>query len=224
MKRSDRFVKRRDQHGAAPDRPRVGARKVGFQRPPQVSHMTWAAERQPNDLPFSICRGLQLRGSTGPQQLAWWVTVRFVPQDLSIEGIPVRELDRDWVAASVLKAAALPAEASAAGESVEEHDGAFEISRDLDRDGRLDRALVGVYKTHSGEVGRFLLVLSTTKGGKWSKRALFKQSGEAGFSVLWQQRERLVWAFCMECDSSCEVTPRRGAWRLKCQSCCPDMD
>jgi hypothetical protein len=160
-------------------------------------------------------------GSTGSSQLAWWLTARFVPQDLSVEGIPVRELDRDWVAASVLKAAALPGEASAAGESVEEHDAAFEVSQDFDRDGRRDKALVGVYKTGAGQLGRFLLVLSTGKGGKWSKRALFKQSGEAGFSALWQQRGQLIWAFCMDCDSLCEVTPRRGVWKLKCESCCP---
>jgi hypothetical protein len=160
-------------------------------------------------------------GSRSSSQLAWWVTARFVPADLSVEGMPVREIDREWLAASVLKTSALPAEASRPGESVEEHDAAFEISRDLDRDGRLDKAVVGVYTTDSRTVGRFLLILSTNKGGKWSRRALFKQPGDAGFSALRVQRGRLVWAFCLECDSSCDVMPQRGAWKLTCRSCCP---
>jgi hypothetical protein len=161
---------------------------------------------------------------TGSDHLddAWWLTARFAPQDVAIEAIPVRELDPSWVAASALKAAVLPAQASSAGESVEAHGGAFEVSSDFDRDGRIDRALVGVYKTDSGDVGRFLLVLTVGKRGMWSKRALFKQQGEAGFSVLFLQRGRLVWGFCMECDSSCDVTPQRRAWTLKCESCCPN--
>ena len=163
-------------------------------------------------------------GGTGSGNLddAWWLTARFVPHDVAIEAIPVRELDSRWVAAAALKAAVLPVEASSAGESVEAHGGAFELSGDFDRDGRIDKALVGVYKTDSGDVGRFLLVLTVGKGRTWSKRALFKQQGEAGFSVLFLQRGRLVWAFCMECDSSCNVTPQRVAWTLKCESCCPN--
>lgn len=163
---------------------------------------------------------LPAAGGRAQIKYAWWLTTSFTPGDTSIESISVRHLNIAWVAASKLQDAELPAEASEPGESVEDHGGAFEIKHDLDGDGRAEKAVVGVYRTDAGEIGRFLLVLTAVKRGRWAKRALFLEAGEAGFSVLFLQNRRLVWAFCMECDSACEVIPSRGAWRLKCHSCC----
>ena len=154
---------------------------------------------------------------------AWWLKVTFVPKDTTIESIPVRQLDPSWVAASSLQDTELPAEASEPGESVQEHGGAFEVSHDLDGDGRVEKVLVGVYRADSGEVGRFVLVLSAGKRGGWEKRALFKEAGSAGFSVLFHQEMQLVWTFCMECDSYCELKSSRRKWKLKCHSCCEDI-
>jgi hypothetical protein len=157
--------------------------------------------------------------SAGHYPQAWWLTARFEPRATAIEGISTGDLDRTWVAVTVLQGAALPSQASLPGESIQDHGGVFELMGDFDKDNRLDKALVGVYRTNSGEVGRFLLVLSATQGDRWSRRALFKEPGEAGFSVLFQRNNNLVWAFCMECDAACDVTPRRRAWTLKCESC-----
>jgi hypothetical protein len=75
---------------------------------------------------------------------------------------------------------------------------------------------VGVYRTDSGERGGFLLILTADQRGRWAKRALFKNP-EGRFSALLQKSGRLVWTFCFECDGTCNVLPRRGAWKLDCQ-------
>ena len=147
----------------------------------------------------------------------WWVTARFDAVDQSIESIAIHEIDSSWSAASPLRPDALPADAAKLGERLEDHESVFALDGDFDGDGRRDRAVVGVYRTKAGDSGRFLLVLSADRRGKWSKRALFKHPGEPRFSVLFQESGRLVWAFCMECDAACDVVPTRRRWRLNCE-------
>ena len=156
--------------------------------------------------------------AVGQSNEAWWLTVRFQPRDATVEGIPIRQIDPSWTAASLLRDAPLPAAASERGSTLQDHGATFESSGDFDHDGREDKVLVGVYKTRTGVSGRFLLVLSSPLGGGWVKRALFKEHGQAGFSAILGTKKQLVWATCMECDSFCEVIPRRGSWKLKCES------
>jgi hypothetical protein len=154
----------------------------------------------------------------GQSNEAWWLTVRFQPRDATVEGIPIQQIDPSWTAASLLRDAPLPAAASERGYTLQDYGATFERSGNFDRDSREDKVLVGVYKTRTGVSGRFLLVLSSRLGGGWVKRVLFKERGEAGFSAILGTQKRLVWATCMACDSFCEVIPRRGSWKLKCES------
>jgi hypothetical protein len=85
------------------------------------------------------------------------------------------------------------------------HNGAFEALRDLTGDGRIDKAIVGVYRADTGEVGRFLLVLRAGDGGNWLKHSLIKLPGEARFSWLRNETNQLQWWFCLECDNMCTV-------------------
>lgn len=114
-----------------------------------------------------------------------------------------------------LRSLPLPPEASEPGESLAEHDAAFERTLDLDRDGSLERALVGVYASADGATGRFLLV--TPAGAKRAgPTALLELPGGAGFSALFVSGGKLFWASCMECDSSCEVRLQAAPARLEC--------
>jgi hypothetical protein len=155
-------------------------------------------------------------GRTSGQELAWWLTAAFEPRDSAIQGIAVRDIDPTWSKASLLRDTTLPAAATAPGESVAALGGAFEVTADFEGHRRPEMAVVGVYSTVAGMRGRFLLVLRANKAGKWTKRALFTEPGPPGFSVLFLQNGRLLWAFCMTCDGTCEVVPSRSKWALKC--------
>jgi hypothetical protein len=151
---------------------------------------------------------------------AWWVTASFQPTDGQVEGIPVQMLDATWQRASVIRPSDLPAAARRSGDRLEDFGVALSIEADLDGDKRHERAVVGVFETVQGEVGRFLLVLGKARdSGRWFKRALFTVKGSS-FSALKLDGRTLLWAGCLECDDECRVVPKRGRFRLDCQSCC----
>jgi hypothetical protein len=150
------------------------------------------------------------------QGYAWWVTAKFEANDMVIESIALRDIDSAWIAASPLRESALGPAASEPGESLKDHDAAFEMEGDFNRDGRRDKALVGVYRSEGGEAGGFLLILSRNATGRWTKAIVFKNPG-GRFSALTTAVEgRLRWAFCLECDGVCDVVPTLGGWNLEC--------
>jgi hypothetical protein len=168
------------------------------------------------------CRHRLLSLFAGPvlaaQQLAWWVTAKFEATDTVVESIPVKGLDRTWAAASPLREEVLGAAARAPGESLKDHAAAFHLEGDFNRDGKRDKAIVGVYRTVTGATGGFLLMLTRDGDHRWKKRALFKNP-EGGFSALTLTRAgRLEWAFCLECDGVCTVKPWWRGWKLDCAS------
>ena len=161
---------------------------------------------------------LALLAQAGIAKEAWWVSTVFSPEAKSVEGIALSDLDPGWVAASALREDMFPAEAHGRGESVADHGGQLAVSMDLDGDHRPEKALVGVYRDTAGVSGRFLLIIAKGRAGRQRKKALFTEPGSAGFSVLFQERTTLHWAFCMECDIGCVVVPDRGHWALDCES------
>ena len=134
-------------------------------------------------------------------QYRWWVTTTFEPRGSELEGIPVSVLDPSWVAASKLTDDLLPQAATVANSG-----GAFEVSGDFSGDGFMTKAIVGVYRTSSDEVGQFLLFLAEGPAGNWSKRSVIKNPGRPGFSILREHESRLEWWFCVSnCDHMCSV-------------------
>jgi len=152
------------------------------------------------------------------QGYAWWVTAEFEAHDTVIESIPVRDIDSAWVAASPLRESELGPAASEPGESLKDHDAAFEMEGDFNRDGRRDKALVGVYRSEGGETGGFLLILTQQTTKRWTKAALFKNPGGQFSALQTGDRGGLRWASCLECDGVCDVIPTRGGWRLECSN------
>jgi hypothetical protein len=112
----------------------------------------------------------------------------------------------------------LDAAAQESGESLKDHAAAFQLEGDFNRDGKRDKAIVGVYRTLTAETGGFLLILTRDGDERWKKRALFKNP-EGEFSALTlTSAGQLQWAFCFECDGVCTVKPSWRGLKLDCAS------
>jgi hypothetical protein len=152
-----------------------------------VSLMLGAPSCGPKPRPLSTSAG------------AWWVTAAFAPAFDTVAGLPIRQLDSTWTGALGLSRSVLPPEAAKDMSGLADSSVAFELHGDFNHDGHQDRALVGVYRTTADSTGRFLLI-QTREHEQWVVSYLAQQPGPAGFSVLSQVRDTLVWAECMECD------------------------
>ena len=151
------------------------------------------------------------------QGFAWPVTWSFRPMTTVIEGIPVETLDPSWRRASLIRPDDLPIASMKPGERLEDSDVSLSTEADLDGDGRSERAVVGVFETGRGELGRFLLILGRSGAvPAWSKRALFQVKGGSMFSAVALRRGTLTWYGCLECDDQCEVIRTAGEFRLRC--------
>jgi hypothetical protein len=144
--------------------------------------------------------GVTLSGE--PSNGAWWVRVRFQPDEQAVSNVPVSSLDPSWRFVSELRKDLLKPEIL--GEDgqarMERHRLEFRRSGDFNRDGIVDLALVGVYQDYAGALGSFLVVLTKGVAGAWQKAFLKSWPGHAGFLAIEQDGDRiLVWR-CMECD------------------------
>jgi hypothetical protein len=151
---------------------------------------------------------------------AWWLTVRFTPTSQKIASIPIRRIDPEWSRAEALTRKLLPPEASSDPSSLENPAFGFSREGDFDGDGLRDKALVGVYRTRSGKMGRFLLIVTQRKPGPWQPTFLEKVPGDPGFSILWSDGRVLRWYQCMECDSYGVLVRTKEGYRVDWQSCC----
>ena len=146
-------------------------------------------------------------------ETAWWLTERFTPAQTRYEGLSARELHPRWQRFSVLSEAILPTKAKPDLPWMRKAGLAFTREGDFNRDGRRDRAVVGVYVDTAGRSGRFLLVLEQN-GNQWRKAFLSTDPGEAGFSVLSGRGNELYWGTCMDCDIASRAKPRGKTYVL----------
>lgn len=141
-----------------------------------------------------------------PRRLAWWLTVQFVPAADSILSLPVSRLDSSWAQATVLTREMMPRQAHADPGVLADTTFGFCLSGDFNRDGRSDRAAVGVYRTRAGDQGRFLLINTEISPDRWQKSFLHSMPGDPGFSILALDRiGGLSWWTCMKCDNWSEL-------------------
>jgi len=153
-------------------------------------------------------------GPVGAESEAWWLRATFEPRGLEVLGIPVRAIDSEWIAASPLTPDELPPDAREPGFRIEDTELRLSIDGDFERDGKTDKALVGVYRTRSGAVGRFLLIASENFDGAWEKRAVFSDPGSPGFSALTYRGGEVQWWDCMLCGSYQAVVLQGGTFKL----------
>jgi hypothetical protein len=164
-----------------------------------------------------FCAIRLLSGAGRATQLAWWVTWSIRPTDTDVEGVPVRVLYQNWRRVSVIRRSSLPAASTHTGERPEDHGAVFSVDIDLDGDSDNERAVVGVYESAQGDVGRFLLILGRASADKpWTKRALFSLKDPTPFSAIEVRQGILHWVGCFECDDDCAVVRAGSGLRLRC--------
>ncbi len=134
----------------------------------------------------------------------WYDTFAFTPTDTVVAGLRLAALDSTWAAASALSPSLLPPAAFA--DSVDDPIRAsdFGISADFNHDGTRDSALVGVYRTHSDTLGRFLLILTQTPQG-WQKAYLLSEPPRPSYSGVTGDSAGLSWWACRRCDYSFDI-------------------
>lgn len=125
---------------------------------------------------------------------SWWISRTFDVIGDTVVGIPIQALDSSWVAARVLNREMMPGD-----QGLVNRDLAFQLAGDFNHDDLQDRVVLGVYRTHQGQTGRFLLFLTQNAGG-WQKAQLVQEPGSAGFSILTHSGDTLSWYECLECD------------------------
>ncbi len=143
-------------------------------------------------------------------EYAWWVTFTFPPTQTVIESIPIKTIDKQWDKASLLTKTDIP------------HSGvkdllgnqSFSLAGDFNRDGKNDKAMVGVYKDSAGKAGKFILILTETKPGKWAKAFVAKSGNSPGFSVLRMEGKDVSWEQCLSCGGIAYVVYENGAYQL----------
>jgi hypothetical protein len=146
---------------------------------------------------------------------AWWLLITYEPETKHVESIPVADIDSSWTLAEPLSKEAIPPEEMNDFEKYYEPDGySFSKEGDFNADGKRDRAVVGIYKDKSGGVGRFLLILTEAQKNKWVKSFVFKNPGKAGFGILREEKGRLAWYLCMDCDILSFVKWENGKYVL----------
>lgn len=132
---------------------------------------------------------------------AWYIAARIEPTDSALFGIPIRLIDSTWLAAVVLSASVLPAEADADTDTRPTSDFGYRIDGDFDRDGQADFAVVGVFRAHDGTKGAFALILTEAETSV-SKRFVASLTGSTEVTFLRRAAaDTLRWADCVACDA-----------------------
>ncbi len=154
----------------------------------------------------------------------WWVSWRIPPADSAIEGIPVRQVDSSWTAATALATVTPPPGVNDTSGTFQMLGARFVMDGDFNHDGRADRALVGTYRAKDGEEGRFVAIVTRAESGAWEKSFVHTLPGAAAFSALIQgpRGNEPTWIECMECDTSTDIRWRRTEYEAIVHSCCDD--
>lgn len=120
--------------------------------------------------------------------------------DTALLGIPLRELDTSWARADVSEHGVIVSDSGQRAFADSTVRQAW-IDGDFNRDGQLDRAMVGTFRDHRGRTGPFVLV-ATQNGGIWRRAFATGMTGTAPKSFLRLIRgDTLVWNDCLDCDA-----------------------
>jgi len=154
---------------------------------------------------ISLCIAWPLKA-----EKAWWLTIRFEPQDETIMSIPVEQIHPTWEKATVLSKDLLPSEHLEYFETYPIVNGKrfnpqFRAEGDFNSDGIEDLILVGVYQT-SDLKGNFVLILTKNQKGNWVKDHLLAWEGKPGFLVLFIRDNGFLLSDCLECEGMSNLT------------------
>lgn len=137
-------------------------------------------------------------GSKAHSPNAWWLDIEFKPTKRVLNGVPLERFNKDWMYGEILSSIDLSQKISP--EEVKEFNSSrfsFEKRVDINRNGKQERIVVGVYQRHNGEQGRFVAIFESNKLLK-----TISEDGTAGFSALLVDKGQIYWYFCMQCGES----------------------
>jgi hypothetical protein len=133
---------------------------------------------------------------------AWYIRAQLTPQETSVLGLSITDLDSTWATGMVLSLAALPPAAAEDSTTRPSSTFGYGLSGDFNHDGRPDSAVVGVYRSRTGAKGRFALIV-THADQKWQKAFSVGMTGPTDVTFLTRgPGDTLVWNDCVECDAA----------------------
>ena len=137
---------------------------------------------------------------------AWWLDIKFKPTQRSLSGVPLERFNKEWAYGELLTSIDLaPKISSIEFKEFKASRFAFEKCVDLNRNGRRERIVVGVYERPNGVQGRFVAIFEKNK-----LIETLAEEGAAGFSALLVDKGEVYWYFCMQCGSGYKLI-----WRDK---------
>jgi len=157
-------------------------------------------------------------GPAAAADYASWLQVEYPPIEDRLESIALKKIERTWSKVLVLTKGNQPPEVLKDVERNEAYGFRFQVEGDFNKDGRKDKALVGVYRDKRGVTGRFFLVLTKTRLGAWKKAFLYTQPGKPGFGILTWDKGRVNYYQCMECGFYADLVWEEGAYKLRWSS------
>ena len=158
--------------------------------------------RSPGTVSFALlacaCAAVFVRAEAAGGQYHWTLTRDVEPEDKYYLGHPVSHyevsLERLEVFSCAQEAQQFEAEQC---QEIESAGLGFEVIRDLNGDGEMDRAVVGVARKSGGEkIGVLLIFNSLGERNPYVLTSSFSR-----FSVLGSNEQGLTWIPCLACDS-----------------------
>ena len=142
-----------------------------------------------------LCIFAQLSQALANTPNAWWLDIEFKPTQHSIAGKPLGQFNKEWESAELLSSTDLSSLINSKDFSeFKSSRFSFEKRVDLNKNGKKERIVVGVYQRLSGERGRFVAIFEQNKLIK-----TLTEDGNAGFSALLIDKGQVYWYFCMQC-------------------------
>jgi hypothetical protein len=138
-----------------------------------------------------------------PEKSAWFLRAQYSPNGNEIRGIPISKINSDWCAANELtKDEYLGKLSQYEKNGIENIDDVnFSVTGKFDSKTEMT-ALAGIYKTCSGDLGNFLLVIKERNDGNNEFVSLLNLSNQPAFTTLHKSNEDnkiKVW-WCLNCD------------------------
>ena len=148
---------------------------------------------------------------TDPSLNAWWLDIQFKPAQRSLGSVPLERFNKEWAYGELLTSIDLaPKISSADFKEFKASRFSFEKRVDLNRNGRRERLVVGVYERQNGVQGRFVAIFEKNKLIK-----TLAEDGAAGFSALLVDKGEVYWYFCMQCGSAYKLIWRDKSYYLE---------
>jgi len=154
---------------------------------------------------YLLTAALIMSSANSAGNLAWFLTARLEPNESTLAGIPLSELDATLKAVKIPTLADLPEGDDIGIADIRCGDVYFDRIEDLTGDGINERVLSGAYLAKDGSTGRFIAIFDWRSPFDPAKLFFHKVPTEPGFAFLERQNGELNWSFCLYCGSFARI-------------------